>query len=358
MQPGTAIQQPQAPASAAGLRLEEVSDWYLPETEEGEFLVYPGAVRPAGDLLVHAKKLRENVLWRQGQENDDLRDWRLEYRGLAYRVHRQRTVKGAMYILRRVATQLPELKRVGLPADVYRFVASPHLGDHGGLIVVSGGPGQGKSTTCAAILLERVRLFGHFCLTVEDPPEFGLHGLHDSRGGGIGQVVQVPAASESFSADLKDALRCYPSNMRGSMLMVGEVRDGDTAAQLLRAAVNGQLVFCTLHASDPIGALERLQSLAKVIMGSDEARSLLAHSLRAVLQQTLHNKRLHLEPLISMGPTSSVAARIKAGNLAQLSTDVQQQGTWLRNGRLVDQLVAGSLKPNGPINGQATNPRH
>jgi twitching motility protein PilT len=355
--PGTATQKSKGAAPTVSLRFDEVSDWYLPESEEGDFLVYPGGVRPAGELLAHAHKLRENVLWRQGQENEQLRDWRLEYKGLTYRVHRQRTVEGAMYMLRRLATQLPELKDVGLPADVFRFVASQHLGDYGGLIVVSGGPGHGKSTTCAAILLERVSAFGHFCLTVEDPPEFGLHGLHESRNGNVGQIVQVPAASDSFAADLKDALRCYPSNMRGSMLMVGEVRDGDTAAQLLRSAVNGQLVFCTLHASDPIGALERLQSLAKTIMGPEEASSLLAHSLRAVLQQTILNKRLHLESLISMGPTSSVAARIKAGNLAQLSTDVQQQATWLRNGRLLELLISGGLTTTGASNGQAANPR-
>lgn len=334
-----------AQEQAAGLKFEDVTDWYLPEDAEAQdFLIYPGAVRAEGDILVHAKKLRDMVQWRQGQENDQLRDWRLEYREVAFRAHRQRTVDGIMYILRRISTELPELDDLGLPAEIRRWIESPLLAEHGGLVLVTGGPGHGKSTTCAAIVTCRVRTFGHFCLTVEDPPEFSLHGNHVTRSGKIGKIVQVPAASESFSLELKDALRCYPSNMRGSMLMVGEVRDGDTAAQLLRSAVNGQLVISTLHAADPIAALERLLALAKEAMGPEEAKSLLSHSLRGVLQQRLVAGKLAMEPLLSLNQHSSVAARIKSGSLAQLSTDVQQQATFMRNKSLLTSLAGGGSK--------------
>lgn len=332
---------------AAELAFDDVTDWYIPEADDQGFLVYPGAVMAEGVVLRHAKALQEQIVWRQGQEDDRLKDWRLEYQGAHFRVHRQRTVNGTMYMLRRISTQLPDIKRLGMPAELAALLVRASFGEHGGLVILSGGPGHGKSTTCASVLLERVRTFGYFGLTVEDPPEFPLHGNHEAENGCIGKIVQVPAESDSFAADLRDALRCYPSNMRGSMLMVGEVRDSDTAAQLLRSAVNGQLVFATIHASDAVGALERLLALAKEVMGAEEAKSLLSHSLRAVLHQRLQHKRLFVDPLISLTQHTSVAGRIKSGQLAQLSTDIQLQATWLRHGRLIE-----NLGPNPPRKSQ------
>jgi len=320
------------------LLFEDVTDWYIPDKEEQQLLVYPGAIVATPDLAAHAKNMRDMVQWRQGQDSEVIRDWRMEYRGLSFRVHKQRTVDGLMYILRRISTELPQLSKLGLPAEILQIVTKSSYGELGGLVLVTGGPGHGKSTTCAAILIERVLQFGYFCLTVEDPPEFSLHGDHVAKNGRVGKIVQVPANTESFAIDLKDALRCYPANVRGSMLMVGEIRDGDTAAQVLRSAVNGQLVFSTLHASDPIAALERILTLAKESMGTEEAQSLLAHSLRAVLQQQLIAGKLYMDPLLSMGSHSSVASRIKTGNMAMLGTDIQQQKVQSQHGKLIESL--------------------
>lgn len=329
----------QAKPGAAPLRLEDVTDWYIPETDERELLVYPGAVLASGELAEHGRALREMVLWRQSQEQTVLQDWRVEYRGLKLRAHRQRTVDGVMYILRRISTEMPQLSALGLPPEIVKLVTRPNFGEQGGLVLVSGMPGHGKSTTAAAIVSERVRQFGCFGLTVEDPPEFSLHGDYPSRNGRIGKIVQVPANGSSFAVDLHDALRCYPASMRGSMLMVGEVRDGATAAELLRSACNGQLVLATFHASDPIATLERVLSMAKEVMGADEARSLLAHALRAVLQQRLVAGRLYMDSLLSMSSSSTVAARIRSGHLEMLGTDLQQQKVNAQNGRLLESLA-------------------
>ena len=327
-----------ADSGPACLAWECVTDWYIPEAEGQEVIVYPGALRAKGALVEHAVQLRDLALWRQSQDIEPPADWQLDYRGVQMRAHRQRTVGGTLYIMRRISTELPELKKLGLPAEVQRLLTMPNFAEHGGLVLLTGGPGHGKSTTAAAILLERVRSHGYFCLTVEDPPEFALQNEYLAANGRIGQIIQVPARSDSFAFDLRDALRCYPSSMKGSMLMVGEVRDGNAAAQVLRAAVNGQLVFATLHAGDPLAALERVLSLAKEEMGPDEAKSLLAHSLRAVLHQRLTNCKLVMEVLISMSPTSSVAARIKGSNLSQLSTDREKLRTLLSKGKLLETL--------------------
>lgn len=320
---------------------KDVSDWYIPEAEGQEVIVYPGAVRAHGELLEHAAKLRELLVWRASQDLTAPADWQLDYHEVAMRAHRQNTVDGTLYVLRRIPTELPVLEKLGLPEEIVRLMLQPNYGEQGGLVLVTGGPGHGKSTTCAAILLERVRRHGYFCLSVEDPPEVQMQGVYPTARS-MGQIIQVPARSESFAHDLRDALRCYPSNMRGAMLMVGEVRDGSAAAQVLRAAVNGQLVFTTLHAGDPIAALERVLSLAKEEMGAEEAKALLAHSLRGVLHQKLVNRKLHMDVLLSMGPSSPIAARIKGASLAQLSTDREQQRTWLQRGMLVTQLTANN----------------
>lgn len=322
------------------LALADVTDWYIPENDDSPMLAYPGAVKVQGDgeLPRHANRLREAVLWRQGQDAEILRDWRLQYEGLWFRAHRQRTVDGVMYILRRISTNPPSLQELRMPEEITNLVMRQSFGEFGGLVLVCGGPGQGKSTTCASFVQSRVREHGHFCLTVEDPPEFSLHGNYDTADGRVGKIVQVPATGDSFAAELKDALRCYPSQMRGSMLMVGEVRDGDTAAQLLRAAVNGQLVFSTLHASDPIAALSRMLALASQEMGESEASGLLAHSLRAVLTQRLLHRLLKVDVLLSLGPTSSVAAQLRTGNLQSLASEVEQQRTLLNARKLVARI--------------------
>ncbi|MEJ6002641.1 ATPase, T2SS/T4P/T4SS family [Paucibacter soli] len=330
--------------SDAGLTFRDVTDWYIPEDDGLDVLVYPGAIKADGGLRATAHKLRDDAVWRHSQDTSNPRDWKAEYEGLTFRVHRQSTVGGTLYIFRKMSTELPVLGKLGIPPELVRILSWQNFGDSGGLVIVSGGPGQGKSTTNAAILVERVRRFGYFCLTVEDPPEFAMHGEYPSRENRIGQVIQVPAKSESFAHELKDALRCYPSNMRGSMLMVGEVRDGQAAGHVLRAAVNGQLVFTTLHAGDPIAALERMLALAKDSMGQEEACSLLAHSLRAVIHQKLQGGKLSVSSLLSMRANSSVAANIRRGALPQLSTELDQQKTLLARGN--DSLINSLLEKN------------
>lgn len=325
-----------------GLDFDSITDWFLPASgaTNQRFLAYPGGVQLEGSLLETAMKLREAIEWALGQSNDPLNDWRYSFQSATFRVHRQRTVDGGMYMVRRIADERPELSSLGLPDELVRLLSSKAFGEKGGLVVVAGGTGDGKSTTLAAVLVARVTKHGYFCLTVENPPEFPLHGHYPCLADGavMGQIVQVPAISDSFALDLRDAMRCYPSNMRGSMLMVGEVRDGDTAAQLLRAAVSGQLVFCTIHASSPIGALERLLTMSKEYLGAEEANSLLGAALRAVLVQRLGTKGPEVSPLISGDEASAVAARIRRGDLSLLSSEITQQATWLKSGQLLQNL--------------------
>jgi twitching motility protein PilT len=320
------------------LELQEVTDWYIPEDCDTQILVYPGAIRANGELAVHANNLRSTIEWKQSQSTDEVKDWRIEYRDITYRAHKQKTIDGFMYMLRKIPGSIREVAELGMPQEVSDILIDSDFGSMGGLVLISGGAGHGKSTTLSSITYTRVKEYGHFLLTVEDPPEFSLHGDVEARNGRIGKIIQVPAEAATFANDLKDALRCYPGSMHGSMLMVGEVRDGDTAAQLLRSAVNGHLVFATIHASEPIAAIERISALANAVMGPQEVTSILAMSLRAVIQQRITTKGLNVDVLFSMHSTTTVASKIKTGNFAHLSTEIQQQKNHITQGTLRKHL--------------------
>lgn len=326
------------------LGTSDVTDWFIPE-EGDNVLVYPGAIKAHGELLEFAKELRKDCAWRLSQSVDPPDDWQTDVGEYSFRVHRQVTVGGTKYILRKVSKELPVLSGLGIPDELVKILSWQKFGDGGGLVVVSGRPGHGKSTSCSAIILERVKAFGYFALTVEDPPEFAMQDEYMAKNGAMGQIIQVPAKTETFASELRGALRCYPANMRGSMLMVGEIRDGEAAAQLLRAALNGQLVFATVHSNNPSAALERILAMAKEAMGDEVAHSLLSASLRLVIHQTLIGGKLEVQPLFSMHASTPVASAIKRGQISTLSSTLTMQQALLKknSGALIQSLME-SLK--------------
>lgn len=135
-----------------------------------------------------------------------------------------------------------------------------------GLILVTGPTGSGKSTTLMATVSSLNRP-GANILTVEDPVEYQVPG--------VGQVQINPKAGLTFAAGLRAFLRQDPD-----ILMVGEIRDGETADIALRAALTGHLVLSTLHTNQAAGAVGRLAE-----MGGE--RYLLASSLLGVVAQRL-----------------------------------------------------------------------
>lgn len=317
------------------MKFDEITDWFIPEGRPRQAVVYPGPLPLPDELVIDAENIHQSAVERSGHSAE----YTISHNSVFYRGHRQVTIEGVMHILRRLPAEVPELKKLGLPPQIVQILGHARFGSNGGLVLVCGEAGHGKSTTCAAAIRERVIAHGAYCLTVEDPPEFPLHGDHPAAGGKLGKIVQVPVGDGGFAHALRNALRCYPSNLRGSMLMVGEVQDPATAAHLLRAAMNGQLVFSTVHASDPLGALERLVSMAKDALGEEQARSLLGHSLRAVLHQRLSNGRLAMAHLFSRNANSPVATQIKNGNTNMLATELSQQGIQLQRNLLIEKVL-------------------
>jgi len=136
-----------------------------------------------------------------------------------------------------------ELEKLGLlPEDlkiIEEVIKKPH-----GIIFVTGPTGSGKSTTLYASL-SRINSNTIKIITVEDPIEYQLKGVN--------QIQVNPKIGLSFATGLRHILRHDPN-----VMMVGEVRDFETAEIAIRAALTGHLVFSTLHTNDAAGAVTRL----------------------------------------------------------------------------------------------------
>lgn len=138
------------------------------------------------------------------------------------------------------------LDRLGLSDDDLRRVRRI-LTSNQGLLLVAGPTGSGKSTTLQAALMELDRLRRNV-VTIEDPIEYRLDGAH--------QVQVQRAAGLTFPSVLRSVLRQDPD-----VIMVGEVRDGETAEIAISAAVTGHQVLSTVHTVDAAGALTRLMNM-------------------------------------------------------------------------------------------------
>ena len=190
-----------------------------------------------------------------------------EGRPLDLRASSLPTVHGESMVLRILdrADLRPGLRDCGLQDDdrvaLEQLIAKPN-----GLILATGPTGSGKTTTLYACL-QQLNQADHKIITVEDPVEYQLSGIN-----------QVPVRHESgmtFSSALRAMLRQAPNTV-----MVGEIRDQETAEIALHASLTGHLVFSTLHTSDAVGAIARLLNI-----GVKPYQ--LSGSLRAVLAQRL-----------------------------------------------------------------------
>jgi type II secretory ATPase GspE/PulE/Tfp pilus assembly ATPase PilB-like protein len=177
------------------------------------------------------------------------------------------TVTGEKIVLRLFhAASIKTLDELGLPNQVTAEIKS-FLRQTSGLMLLTGPAGSGKTTTIYACLRELARLGGRHIITIEDPVEQIIPGIM--------QTEVKEALGLDFGKAARHLLRQDPQ-----VLVIGEIRDDETANISIRAALTGHLVISTLHAGSCKGVLERLQVLC-----SDH--SALAASLELVVNQRL-----------------------------------------------------------------------
>ncbi|MFT3829262.1 MAG: GspE/PulE family protein [Opitutaceae bacterium] len=177
------------------------------------------------------------------------------------------TIHGESIVLRVLesARLAPDWASLGLWRDDAAALERA-VGAADGLVLVTGPTGSGKTTTLYTCL-QRLNGADRKIVTVEDPIEYQLTGIN--------QVPVRPEAGMTFAAALRALLRQAPN-----IIMVGEIRDRETAEIALNAAQTGHLVFSTLHTNDTVGAIARLADLGA-------KPYLLAATLRAVVAQRL-----------------------------------------------------------------------
>jgi twitching motility protein PilT len=210
--------------------------------------------------------------------------------------------------LRLVPDTIPDFAWTGFPEDQAHRLA--HVND--GLIIVTGPSGSGKTTTLSMIVNLLNMTGGYRIITVEEPVEY----LYPPVASSVITQREVGRDVLTFADGLRSGLRQDPD-----VILVGEIRDQETAQMALSAAETGHLVFSTLHTRDAKGAVTRYADLFPQEVQRD-VRAQLALSLRAVVAQRLLPDRVpgekrHLA-LEIMWNTYPIASAIRTGKVESI----------------------------------------
>jgi twitching motility protein PilT len=247
---------------------------------------------------------------------------------------RQSNGYGAVFRL--IPTKIATLEQLGIPLVVREFANL-----RGGLVLVTGPTGSGKTTTQAALIDYINQNFSKHVVTIEEPIEF----VHDNKRSTITQR-EVPGNSTSFAAALKAALR-----QDTDIVLVGEMRDLETISLALTAAETGLLVFGTLHTNNARKTVDRMVDVFPADR-QPQARAMLANSLRGVVAQLLLKRadrpgRIAVnEILIS---NAAVAAIIREGATQKLQDVIvsgRAQGMQFMDDTIWALLEKGIVSPH------------
>ncbi len=233
-----------------------------------EKLVLPKSVHPAlisrikilSDLKIDEKRIPQDGRFNFRTANDEV----------DLRISTLPTVHGEKIVMRllKKSGAIPTLQELGLRGAALKTLEEASVVPHG-IVLVTGPTGSGKTTTLYS-LLHKINSPKVNIMTLEDPVEYQMEGVN--------QVQTNPAAGLTFASGLRSFLRQDPN-----IIMVGEIRDNETAELAIQAALTGHLVFSTLHTNSAAGALPRLLD-----MGAEPF--LLASSITVVMAQRVLRK--------------------------------------------------------------------
>ncbi|GAB5406400.1 MAG: type IV pilus twitching motility protein PilT [Aureliella sp.] len=221
------------------------------------------------------------------------------------------TGEGPGACFRIIPNRIPDFGWTGFPERLAGRLA----GFRDGLVLLTGMTGAGKSTSLAMIVNLLNQQGGRRIVTIEDPIEY----RYQPVGSSIVTQREIGRDVDSFAEGLRYGLRQDPD-----VILVGEIRDYETAQMALSAAETGHLVLSTLHTRDAKGAISRFADLFPQ-SSQPEVRSQLAMGLRAVVSQALlpcafeDKRQLALEIMFN---THSIAAGIRTGKLETIDTGI------------------------------------
>jgi twitching motility protein PilT len=237
--------------------------------------------------------------------------------------------KGIAGAFRILPSHIFTVEQLGLPEVIKTFATLTK-----GLVVVTGPPGSGKSTTQAALIDHVNRTRRVHIITIEDPIEY----VHENQLSLINQR-EVGRHTKGFDSALRAALREDPN-----IILVGEMRDLETISLAITAAETGQLVFGTLHTASAAQTIDRL---IDVFEGDrqEQIRTMLAESLQGVVAQRLLRRadgRGRVAAFEILVGTSAVRAMVREKKTFQIQSAMQ---SGKRAGmQLMDDQLAGLLR--------------
>ncbi|MBX4188042.1 MAG: GspE/PulE family protein [Candidatus Doudnabacteria bacterium] len=206
-------------------------------------LILPKSIHPA--VISRVKILSNLKIDEQRLPQDGRFHISLEGKPIDFRVSTFPTVIGEKIVLRILdkSTGAPKLEELGVMGRQLELVLESIKKPHG-MFLVTGPTGSGKSTTLYS-LLSMLNKPGVNIVTLEDPVEYFMDGVN--------QAQIRPEINLTFASGLRSILRQDPN-----VIMVGEIRDRETAELAVNSALTGHLVFSTLHTNSAVGAIPRL----------------------------------------------------------------------------------------------------
>ncbi len=284
-----------------------------------EKLILPRSVH---DAVVSRIKILANLKIDEKRVPQDGRfDFNDGEHDIDLRVSTLPTVNGEKVVMRLLPknAKVPTLEELGLDGLSLQWVKEAIRVPHG-IILITGPTGSGKTTTLYSIL-HTINTPKVNIMTLEDPVEYQMPGIN--------QVQINPQAGLTFASGLRSFLRQDPN-----IIMVGEIRDDETAGLAVQAALTGHLVFSTLHTSSAAGAIPRL-----IDMGAEPF--LLASSLELIVAQRIA-RRINEAYKESYKPDKAVLEDIK-------KVLGQHFDQWLKQNNLTeDQVVLYRAKKDRP----------
>jgi twitching motility protein PilT len=247
-----------------------------------------------------------------------------------FRVNAYRQRGATSFAFRAIPKTVPTLEQLGIPA-VVRTLAE----EHRGLILVTGATGSGKTTTLAAMIDHMNKTRSQHIITIEDPIEI----LHPDQGCIVNQR-EIGLDTTDFGQALRRALRQDPD-----VILLGELRDAETAQTALQAAESGHLVLSTLHTIDAAETVGRMVEFFPPEK-QEVIRAIMAGVLRGVISQRLLPKEGggRVAAIEAMVMNARIADLIREGRTDEI-TDAVAEGEYFGmqtfTQALIEKVLAG-----------------
>src|ERR671929_121438 len=235
-----------------------------------------------------------------------------------FRVNAFRQRGAISFAFRVIPKHVPTFEELSLPKGVQRLAE-----EHRGLILVTGATGSGKTTTLAAMIDHINKTRQQHIVTIEDPIEI-LHPDHSC----IVNQREIALDTSDFQQALRRGLRQDPD-----VILIGELRDAETAQTALQAAESGHLVFSTMHTVDAAETIGRMVEFFPAVK-QPQIRSILAGVLRGVVSQ-------RLLPRVDGGRVVAVEVMVTNSRIADLIRESREREA-AESDDLPELRIAGS----------------